>query len=92
MVKLSASMEVRDDGLTPSAVTDERLGDARELADPENQEDFGLAALRLVEQDKRAIQGDAISLAHEHPEELEVTPDGLCKFIHTFKPRVCSTY
>lgn len=86
MANMPASVELIDDGVITSTVTDGRLGDACELADPENQEDFGLAALRLIEQDKRAIQGDAISQAHEHPEGLEVDSDGLCKFIYTFRP------
>ncbi|KAI3400162.1 hypothetical protein diail_4394, partial [Diaporthe ilicicola] len=42
-----------------------------QLTDPENQDDFQLAALRLVEQNRIAIQENATLLSDEQYEELE---------------------
>lgn len=85
-VGLSDFVQVSNGGVIPSAVTDGRRGKDCEGAGPENQEDFGLAALRLVEQDKREIQAGASLLVDELPDGFEGAPDGSCKSMTTSGP------
>lgn len=47
-----------------------------QLTDPENQDDFQLAALRLVEQNRIAVQNNAALLSNEHYEELDGVTEG----------------
>ncbi|KAI7786821.1 hypothetical protein LA080_002291 [Diaporthe eres] len=42
-----------------------------QLTDPESQDDFQLAALRLVEQNRIAVQNNTTLLSNEHYEELD---------------------
>lgn len=45
---------------------------------PENEDNFQLAALQLVEQNRRAAQHDTILLSNEHYEELDGVTQGQC--------------
>lgn len=47
-----------------------------QLTDPENQDDFQLAALRLVEQNRIAVQNNTALLSNEHYEELDSVTEG----------------
>lgn len=47
-----------------------------QLTDPENQDDFQLAALRLVEQNRIAVQNNSTLLSNEHYEELDSVTEG----------------
>lgn len=53
---------------------------AEQLTDPENQDDFQLTALRLVEQNRRAVQDNATLVSDEQYEEFESVTEGQLKY------------
>ena len=59
-----------------NAESDTQQIDAEQLTDPENQDDFQLAALRLVEQNRIAVQNNTTLLSNEHYEELDNVTKG----------------